>query len=105
MEGVTTPCLAHAPSNSTMWVYARSLALRHPELLPRCRFTKADTPHTKFLPSEQMLLAMALYLLQDVKHSNWKKSLGKYGLIALHFLPNKTGGWVNTGAARASPTE
>ncbi|KAI1713989.1 hypothetical protein DdX_08874 [Ditylenchus destructor] len=78
------------PRNEVMWVFARSSALKYPQLLPIFRFSKFDSLYSTFLPSEQMLLALALYELKHVKHSSWNNWNGRYQLIATNFLPNKS---------------
>ncbi|KAI1717732.1 hypothetical protein Ddc_09581 [Ditylenchus destructor] len=78
------------PRNEVMWVFARSSALKYAQLLPIFRFSKFDSLYSTFLPSEQMLLALALYELKHVKHSSWNNWNGRYQLIATNYLPNKT---------------
>jgi len=73
-----------------MWVYSRSAALKFPELVPEFRFFNFDSPLSLFLPSEDILLALALMELRNVKHSSWCNWNGKYQLISRHFLPNKS---------------
>uniref|UniRef100_A0A1I7SE09 GON-4-like protein n=1 Tax=Bursaphelenchus xylophilus TaxID=6326 RepID=A0A1I7SE09_BURXY len=75
-------------------VLANSLAIKFPNLLPQ------NGPQTKpncsssghFLPSEQFLLALAIFEMAHVPHSTGGSSqkVSKYQQISDSFLPNKT---------------
>lgn len=56
----------------------------------RFRFMSFDDQNGTFLPSEDILLSLALFQLKHVKHSTWFNWNGKYQLISRNFLPNKT---------------
>lgn len=73
-----------------MWVFARSKALKYPQLVSDVRFEYFETTQPVFLPSEQILLSLALFELFQVKHSSLGNLNGKYSLVAQYFLPNKT---------------
>uniref|UniRef100_A0A914I8M4 GON-4-like protein n=1 Tax=Globodera rostochiensis TaxID=31243 RepID=A0A914I8M4_GLORO len=86
------------PSNETMWVLSRSGAVRHPELLFSYRFSDGNaqtmrklTPPPRFLPSEQLLLAIGIYQLNGVpvRQSKACKMRNRFQLIQQHFLPTK----------------
>lgn len=77
-------------SQEVMWVFARSSAIRYHDMVPEFRFMSFDDQNGTFLPSEDILLSLALFQLKHVKHSTWFNWNGKYQLISRNFLPNKT---------------
>lgn len=73
-----------------MWVLARSKALKYPQLVPDIRFNYFETNQPVFLPSEQILLSLALHQLYKIKTSVLTDSNGRYSIVSQYFLPNKT---------------
>jgi hypothetical protein len=75
-------------SSESMWVLARSAALKYPELVPEFRFAHFSNLSSLFLPSEDILLALGLVELKHVKHSSWCNWNGRYQLIGMLFYHN-----------------
>lgn len=73
-----------------MWVLSQSGALKYPQLVPKLRFAIFPKPCSTFFQSEQLLLAISLNALKNIKHSSWRNSNGKYHLIAKHYLPARS---------------
>lgn len=73
-----------------MWVLARSKALKYPQLVPDVRFEYYETANAVFLPSEQILLSLALFQLFQIKISELGNYNGRYSLVSQYFLPNKS---------------